>query len=171
MRWIHRWPVNFPHIGPVTRKMFPFDEVIMSPATKCTTKRITTNKAGYIQGPFYQERSILILAWICNQIYWLVQQASFRSCPYLNDGNWDPVSWDYILGLHKPQWLKIVTDWYAISFSMYALNLLIALLCVSLKYWNDIMWHKEANQFQWCSKTRILYCSIRWSPWSKIATC
>ena len=24
-----RWPVNFPHKGPVTRKMFPFDDVIM----------------------------------------------------------------------------------------------------------------------------------------------
>ena len=26
----HRWPVNPPHRGPVTRKMFPFDGVIMS---------------------------------------------------------------------------------------------------------------------------------------------
>ena len=25
----HRWPVDSPHKGPVTRKMFPFDEVIM----------------------------------------------------------------------------------------------------------------------------------------------
>ena len=28
-RGIHRWPVNSPHKGPVTRKMFPFDDVIM----------------------------------------------------------------------------------------------------------------------------------------------
>ena len=27
---IHRWPVNSPHIGPVTRKMFPFGDVIKS---------------------------------------------------------------------------------------------------------------------------------------------
>ena len=27
---IHRWPVNSPHKGPVTRKMFPFYDVIMS---------------------------------------------------------------------------------------------------------------------------------------------
>ena len=27
--WIHRSPVNSPHMGPVTRKMFPFDDVIM----------------------------------------------------------------------------------------------------------------------------------------------
>ena len=28
---IHRWPVNSPHKGPVTRKLFPFDDVIMTP--------------------------------------------------------------------------------------------------------------------------------------------
>ena len=26
---IHRWPVNYPHKWPVTRKIFPFDDVIM----------------------------------------------------------------------------------------------------------------------------------------------
>ena len=29
VRGIHRWPVNSPHKGPVTRKMFPFDDIIM----------------------------------------------------------------------------------------------------------------------------------------------
>ena len=29
MRGIHRWPLNSPHKGPVTREMFPFDDVIM----------------------------------------------------------------------------------------------------------------------------------------------
>ena len=29
MRRIHRWPVNSPHKGPVTRKMFPSDDAIM----------------------------------------------------------------------------------------------------------------------------------------------
>ena len=33
VRGIHRWPVNSPHKGPVTRKMFPFDDVIMSVLT------------------------------------------------------------------------------------------------------------------------------------------
>ena len=28
-RGIHRWSVNTPHRGPVTQKMFPFDDVIM----------------------------------------------------------------------------------------------------------------------------------------------
>ena len=30
VREIHRGPVNFPHKWPVTRKMFPFDDVIMN---------------------------------------------------------------------------------------------------------------------------------------------
>ena len=30
VRGIHRWPVNSPHKEPVTWKMFPFDDVIMS---------------------------------------------------------------------------------------------------------------------------------------------
>ena len=29
VRGIHRGPVNSPHKGPVTRKMFPFDDVTM----------------------------------------------------------------------------------------------------------------------------------------------
>ena len=29
VRAIHQWPVNSPHKGPVTMKMFPFDDVIM----------------------------------------------------------------------------------------------------------------------------------------------
>ena len=29
VRRIHRWSVNSPHKGPVTRKMFPFDDIIM----------------------------------------------------------------------------------------------------------------------------------------------
>ena len=29
VRGIHQWPMNSPHKGPVTRKMFSFDDVIM----------------------------------------------------------------------------------------------------------------------------------------------
>ena len=35
VRGIHRWPMNSPHKGPVTRKMFPFDEVIMEKTVIC----------------------------------------------------------------------------------------------------------------------------------------
>ena len=45
---IHRWPVNFPHKWPVTRKIFPFDDVIMRWVSaiktwlQCVSKRITS---------------------------------------------------------------------------------------------------------------------------------
>ena len=29
VRGIHRWPVNFPHKGPVTQKQLPYDDVII----------------------------------------------------------------------------------------------------------------------------------------------
>ena len=29
VRGFHRWPVNSPHKGPVTRKLFPFDDVMV----------------------------------------------------------------------------------------------------------------------------------------------
>ena len=32
---IHRWPVNSPHKRPVTRKMFPFDDVIICVPCRC----------------------------------------------------------------------------------------------------------------------------------------
>ena len=37
VRGIHRWPVNYPHKGPVTRKMFPFDDIIMYLGVLCTS--------------------------------------------------------------------------------------------------------------------------------------
>ena len=37
VKGIHRWPANSPHKGPVTRKMFPFDDVIMMQNNECCT--------------------------------------------------------------------------------------------------------------------------------------
>ena len=35
VRKIHRWPVNSPHKGPVTRKMIPSDDVIIRESREC----------------------------------------------------------------------------------------------------------------------------------------
>ena len=40
VRGIHRSPVNSPHKGPVTRKMSPFDDVIMDSAKSITQVRL-----------------------------------------------------------------------------------------------------------------------------------
>ena len=39
----HRWTVDSPHKGPVTRKMFPFDDVIMVPCLQEAQKRFLWN--------------------------------------------------------------------------------------------------------------------------------
>ena len=44
MQGIHRGPVNFPHKWPVTRKMFPFDDVIMNLTHVLDFKTCTTDK-------------------------------------------------------------------------------------------------------------------------------
>ena len=46
---IHRWPMNFPHKWPVTRKIFPFDDVIMH--WKCCDfdQDVTTVITGHLQ--------------------------------------------------------------------------------------------------------------------------
>ena len=40
VRGIHRSPVNFPHKGPVTRKMLTFDDVVMVLYTPCSAEVI-----------------------------------------------------------------------------------------------------------------------------------
>ena len=42
VRGIHRWPVNFSHKRPVTRKMFPFDDVIMF-VVQCATESLSVS--------------------------------------------------------------------------------------------------------------------------------
>ena len=44
---IHRWPVNFPHKWPVTRKIFPFDDVIMVMAQIRQDVSVAYSKALY----------------------------------------------------------------------------------------------------------------------------
>ena len=41
VRGIHRWPVNSPHKGTVTRKMLPFDDIIMNSLFLCTVEHAT----------------------------------------------------------------------------------------------------------------------------------
>ena len=66
IRW---WPVNSPHNRPVTRKMFPFDDIIMifHQYSKCTSSilRILTHPTGaslsYVY--FMQPWNLLITTW------------------------------------------------------------------------------------------------------------
>ena len=63
---IHRWPVNSPHKWPVTRKMFPFNDVIM----KCMSNDITPHWNSLIPSNWGQNhnawhRSVTQFYWCC----------------------------------------------------------------------------------------------------------
>ena len=44
VRGIHRWPVNSPHKWPVTRKMFPFNDVIMTKSKADASQNLTVKE-------------------------------------------------------------------------------------------------------------------------------
>ena len=59
LKGIQRWPVNSPHKGPVTWKMFPFDDVIMewqNRAAQCQSMK-TMVKHGHIKNHFISWQS------------------------------------------------------------------------------------------------------------------
>ena len=59
VRGIHRGPVNSPHKWPVTRKMFPFDDVIMPWGLSCSC--VPGDKKCNGQGPFHKVTSTFIV--------------------------------------------------------------------------------------------------------------
>ena len=68
VRRIHRWPVNYPHKGPVTRKMFPFDDVIMYVTRGLLMFCQTTQNNGFDKCAFvrsYRHFSVDIMGCVC----------------------------------------------------------------------------------------------------------
>ena len=53
VREIRRWPVNSPHKGPVTRKSFPFDDVIMEMGTTGDVKQQKLTKINNFDTNFH----------------------------------------------------------------------------------------------------------------------
>ena len=51
VKGIHRWPVIYPHKEPVTRKMFPFHDVIMNTAAILWARFIPISNISLLQQP------------------------------------------------------------------------------------------------------------------------
>ena len=102
VRGTHRSPVNSPHKGPVTRKMFPFDDVII-PHTQAHTHTFMVHgtyqfNSSYIYIPIYSYKLFLlflhypgifievqygvgnILAFMCNQVSGHLEMKCAISC-------------------------------------------------------------------------------------------
>ena len=63
VRGIHRWPVNSPHKGPVTRKMFPLDDVIMLADIQCKNTVINILWPKQTKWPTFKKNEICFLEW------------------------------------------------------------------------------------------------------------
>ena len=59
---IHRGPVNSPHKWPVTRKMFPFDDVFMVSIFPCQYSTVTYHKTGESHSAVTE----LLMHWNCD---------------------------------------------------------------------------------------------------------
>ena len=62
---IHRWPVNSPQKSPVTRKMFPFDDIIMLSYRVYTMAADVLATQGHIFQPIYFISSKTLHTWPC----------------------------------------------------------------------------------------------------------
>ena len=65
---IHRGPVNSPHKWPVTRKMFPFDDVIMEHTASRSPRTFGPIYAAFVHTPFFSsswsQSTFLSIRWL-----------------------------------------------------------------------------------------------------------
>ena len=102
MQGIHRWPVNSPHKWPVTRKMFPFDGVIMT--EKYWTCYPAAGDWYSIRGHFYSFLSIHLL----KGTYSYIQQRCVA-----------PTSQDLIVSITKTYQRFIFNNMYGVDVAMH----------------------------------------------------
>ena len=80
VRGIHLWPVNSPHKGPVTQKMFPFDDVIMMKMKECqATFPVAVNILDNILTTAARQPPLLQLVFLM-----ILKQPLQDSIPYCN---------------------------------------------------------------------------------------
>ena len=78
VRGIHRWPMNSPHKGSVTRRMFPFDDVTMLCIHWTLQKYLLLTKFSSTFNEFS--------AWVSNHIHVKVCGVITHPCPNFNSG-------------------------------------------------------------------------------------
>ena len=72
VRGIHRGPVNYPHMWPVTQKMFAFDDVIMKIDRYQTTTHTGGAHRGIGTGDVHRSEKVMALFHICENILILI---------------------------------------------------------------------------------------------------
>ena len=87
VRGIHRRPVNSPHKWPVTQKMFPFDDVIMSlPGPRlmyCQLEQLRTRSFDF----FYQNTIIFIHGYVFKHVCKMLAVLFYPQCDSISNEN------------------------------------------------------------------------------------
>ena len=97
---IHRGPVNSPHKWPVTRKVFPFDDVIMNENTLYNHRLVFSEEHFYHSLRIFTETHRLVCASLCIQTTW----TCFLSTVWYDDViTWKhfPRYWPLVWGIHR----------------------------------------------------------------------
>ena len=88
VRWIHRGPVNSPHKWPVTRKMFPFDDVIMRTILThiwcCMVMDITSMTCKRLQDGASRYRGMFTVNGVIKRLYILWVNALLINTSFIN---------------------------------------------------------------------------------------
>ena len=99
LRGIHRWPANSPHKGPVTRKMFLFDDVIMTTPKSLQMKIALWKGLKSISMIIYSVRNVFFLLCFITSNLPMSLGVRFLYCYYCNlilvlvPGNWPWRKW------------------------------------------------------------------------------
>ena len=70
---IHRWPVNSPHKGPVTWKMYPFDDVIMTRTQWWIKNKSTNNHECSLLAIYFEAKMFMLPSAHCIVLCWNLQ--------------------------------------------------------------------------------------------------
>ena len=97
---IHRGPVNSPHKWPATRKMFPFDDVIMSQGVAQAAPQRDVHRSF-----LYKHWSASIPSWKINCIHNKVREDISYSSPNLNGAAVEVWEWMRNFTTHAVMWL------------------------------------------------------------------
>ena len=99
VRGIHRWPVNFPHKGPVLRIMLPFDDVIMD----ILKKNNSHCDKYFVWKKVFTETNVY--AFVCDAMIVSVVTGKFNLCSEVD-----------VLRLDWPHTYVFQHNWYAVVF-------------------------------------------------------
>ena len=134
---IHRWPVNSPHKRPVTRKVFPFDDVIM---------RIHDKITGLIQGlrPANERRRYNVLLRHETRLIKYTMRSPYNMVNFLlttimtsSNGNIFRVTGHLCGEFTGPRWIPRTSQWRG--------ALMFSLICVWINGWEN---NREAGDLR-----------------------